>query len=132
VSKKVFNKILVSKYSPKNGCNVEDGKILSIIPLKNFPERKSVIPYNFIDAQKRSNKSKFGWVKEVEPFTIDDFVKNYLNNRVEDELELESLELLFTSIKDLNPDTPVGATYKTRLVNYKPIMVLLIHKVKFY
>jgi hypothetical protein len=52
MNKKVFNKILVSKYSPKNGCFIEDGKILTIIPLKKFPDKKSVVSHNFIDTQK--------------------------------------------------------------------------------
>lgn len=132
MSKEMFNKLLVSRYSPKNGCFVEDGKVLSIVPLKNFPKGKNIFSHHFIDPDEKSIKSKFGWVKDVDPFTIEDFIKKYTIQEIEDESELEYLKIMLSSIKNLKEDTAVGATYKTRLENYKPTMVLLIHKVKFY
>jgi hypothetical protein len=126
---KRYSKLLISKYSPANGCNVEDGAILTVTP-KADVKKKDHIPYYFVDSLDKTTKSKYGWVKTVESFTLKDFLdKNCSNQR--EEREAEHITTMLESISNLADDTPVAATYSERGLEDKK-MVFTVHKVFFY
>jgi hypothetical protein len=126
---KKYSKLLVSKSSPENGCFVEEGGILIVVP-KSKILNKDHIPHFFLDSIDRKTKSKYGWVKSIEPFTLDDFLKRYCSGSTDQDL-ISHIEIMLNSIVKLDDDTPVAATYSERGVESKR-MEFTVHKVFFY
>ena len=93
-----YEKVLVAQYSPKNGCNVHDGEVLTIVPRTTVP-RKTTVPHDFVSANDGKTKSKYGWVKEVEPFTLDQFLANHLKSSEISESQREHVRIMLSSIQ---------------------------------
>ena len=127
---KVFKKILVSKYSPENGCFVPDGQRLVILPRTSIPQKDHVAHY-FVSASDLKSKCKYGWVKDTAPFTLADFVDKNAAGRVLSNSELGHIETMLASISKLPQGTPVAATYSSRGILDRN-MELTVHKVFFY
>jgi hypothetical protein len=125
----VYKKVLVGKVYPDSQCYVEDGHLLTIIPKKILKIREN-IEHVFSDLIDPSIKSMYGWVKECEPFTIEDFCSKYSNRKI-DEQEKEHIDIMLKSISKLNENTPVKVRYTERGVIEKK-MALVVHKVFFY
>lgn len=125
-----FSKILVARYSPQNKCFAPNGTVLTVKPLANVPIEDHVAHF-FISTDDQKTKSKYGFVKEVAPFSIDDFVTKYMTNRCLTEDEREHLKTMLVSIAKLTPDTPVAATYSRRGIEKKR-MEFTVHRVLFY
>ena len=75
-------------------------------------------------------KSQYGWVKKVQGFKLDDFIKIHYGNKTLTLEERESIEVMLNSISDLLEETPVVVNYKQREFSDKT-MVLTVHKVFF-
>jgi hypothetical protein len=125
-----FRKLLVGKYSPKNKCAVEDGEVLSVTPRRDVPMKEHVA-HCFRGTRNRGSRCQYGWVKEVEPFAYEDFVRVHLLGDQPDALTRQHLEVMFNSIQELPGGTPVAATYSCRGVEHRT-MEFTVHKVFFY
>lgn len=123
----MYNKLLVARHYPENKCFAEEGEVLTVIPKKPHPEKD--IRYYFLGS-KSKKKSQYGWVAEVEPFSIDDFVKRHDISPL-DENEVEYIKIMLDSVQKQKPKTPMGASFAYRGIGEKRI-VLTVHKVFFY
>lgn len=121
---------MIAKYNPENKCFAATDTVLYAKPLifKKLVSSKSLA---FISTISPSIKSRYGWIKELEPFTLDDFILKHLSNIELNTMEIEALEILFDSIMKFDAGTPMGATYFQRGIE-KQFMALSIHKVIFY
>ena len=127
---KFYSKILIAKYNPENKCFADDDTVLYANPFifKKLVSSKSL---TFRSTINPSIKSSYGWIKEVEPFTLDDFILKHFDNIELNTMEIEAIELLLDSIIKFDAGTPMGATYFQRGIE-KQYMALSIHKVIFY
>lgn len=127
---KKFTKILVAKYSPPNGCNINEGEVLILRPKKNIP-MKNYVPHYFISMESPSLKSKYGWVKDVEPFAFKEFIKRHVGSEDLSDDERSHLYTMLQAIEKLPAGTPVATEYsKYGVIEQK--MVITVHKVIFY
>jgi hypothetical protein len=60
----LFKKLLLAKYSPKNGCYAEDGTILTVERRESVPV-KDCVPHHFVSIDNPRLQSRYGWVKGV-------------------------------------------------------------------
>ena len=74
-------------------------------------------------------KSRYGWVKTVPEYTLENYIDKYLKNI--SEKELVYLECMLNSISKLQTNTPVAVDYRQKSMG-EPIFVLHVHKVIFY
>lgn len=126
----VFSRILIARQSPKNKCFVEDGiplfvKALSPVPLKDH------VSHWFLSVRDRETKSRYGWVKEVSPFTLDEFVARHLSHEHLSSSDRQHLETMFQAIVPLAEGTPVAATYSCRGVEEQR-MEFTVHRIFFH
>lgn len=121
-----YTKVLVAQYSPQNGCNVTDGEMLIIKPPIKEPNKE--FSYHF-EGVMTGKKSRYGWVKMVPEYTLENYIDKYLKNI--SEKELVYLECMLNSISKLQTNTPVAVDYRQKSMG-EPIFVLHVHKVIFY
>ena len=121
-----YTKVLVAQYSPQNGCNVTEGEMLIIKPPVKEPNKE--FSYHF-EGVMTGKKSRYGWVKTVPEYTLENYIDKYLNNI--SEKELVYLECMLNSISNLQTNTPVAVDYRQKSMG-EPIFVLHVHKVIFY
>ena len=121
-----YTKVLVAQYSPQNGCNVTDGEMLIIKPPVKEPNKE--VSYHF-EGVMTGRKSRYGWVKTVPEYTLENYIDKYLKNI--SEKELVYLECMLNSISNLQTNTPVAVDYRQKSMG-EPIFVLHVHKVIFY
>ena len=121
-----YTKVLVAQYSPKNGCNVTEGEMLIIKPPVKEPNKE--FSYHF-EGVMTGKKSRYGWVKTVPEYTLENYIDKYLKNI--SEKELVYLECMLNSISKLQTNTPVAVDYRQKSMG-EPIFVLHVHKVIFY
>ena len=130
MERQCYDKILVAKYSPKNGCHAQDGEVLTVVPRRSVPQR-TVISHHFVSAKDGKTRSKYGWVKELGPFTLEDFLEGQYDDRQVSESEREHIRIMLSSIQELPADTPTTATYRSR-GTLEQTMELTVHKVFFH
>ena len=121
-----YTKVLVAQYSPQNGCNVTEGEMLIIKPPVKEPNEE--FSYHF-EGVMTGKKSRYGWVKMVPEYTLENYIDKYLKNI--SEKELVYLECMLNSISKLQTNTPVAVDYRQKSMG-EPIFVLHVHKVIFY
>lgn len=121
-----YTKVLVVQYSPQNGCNVTEGEMLIIKPPVKEPNKE--FSYHF-EGVMTGKKSRYGWVKTVPEYTLENYIDKYLKNI--SEKELVYLECMLNSISNLQTNTPVAVDYRQKSMG-EPIFVLHVHKVIFY
>ena len=121
-----YTKVLVAQYSPQNGCNVTEGEMLIIKPPVKEPNKE--FSYHF-EGVMTGKKSRYGWVKTVPEYTLENYIDKYLKNL--SEKELVYLECMLNSISNLQTNTPVAVDYRQKSMG-EPIFVLHVHKVIFY
>lgn len=121
-----YTKVLVAQYSPQNGCNVTEGEMLIIKPPVKEPNKE--FSYHF-EGVMTGRKSRYGWVKTVPEYTLENYIDKYLKNI--SEKELVYLECMLNSISKLQTNTPVAVDYRQKSMG-EPIFVLHVHKVIFY
>ena len=120
-----YTKVLVAQYSPQNGCNVTEGEMLIIKPPVKEPNKE--FSYHF-EGVMTGKKSRYGWVKTVPEYTLENYIDKYLKNI--SEKELVYLECMLNSISKLQTNTPVAVDYRQKSMG-EPIFVLHVHKVIF-
>lgn len=125
-----FSKILVARHSPKNKCYVEDGTTLIVKPLASVPMKEHV-PHHFVSAKDFKTQSRYGWVRETEPFSLDDFTLEYWTNNNLSDNERAHLMTMLKSLARLAPNTPCAATYSRRGIEAKR-MEFTVHRVFFH
>ena len=121
-----YTKVLVAQYSPQNGCNVTDGEMLIIKPPVKEPNKE--FSYHF-EGVMTGRKSRYGWVKTVPEYTLENYIDKYLKNI--SEKELVYLECMLNSISKLQTNTPVAVDYRQKSMG-ESIFVLHVHKIIFY
>ena len=121
-----YTKVLVAQYSPQNGCNVTDGEMLIIKPPVKEPNKE--FSYHF-EGVMTGKKSRYGWVKTVPEYTLENYIDKYL--KYISEKEFVYLECMLNSISNLQTNTPVAVDYRQKSMG-EPIFVLHVHKVIFY
>lgn len=127
---KKYTKIIVAKYSPQNSCYASDGDVLILKPKPSIP-MKNLVTHHFVSAQNNKTKSKYGWVKEVDEFTLSEYIERYATPAKLNEKEMEHIMTMLRSVDKLPVDTPVAADYsKYGVMEHR--MVLTVHKVIFY
>ena len=125
-----FKKILVAKYSPKNACNVPDGEPLTVVPKKNRPLNKDT-GHRFVGVIDKSKLSRYGWVAEAPPFTLEEFIEKYLGSKEVGKEGKDHIKIMLSSISQLPVDTAVAATYFVR-GDLQKTSEFVVHKVIFY
>lgn len=124
-----YNKLLVARHDPKNKCFADDEAVLVLKPKKlNVTSGHS--SHFFLDRSDLKTKSKYGWVKIIEPITFNEFVNKYLGE-TDDRTMIEHNKVMLDSIQKLDANVPVAVTYSERGVEKKE-MVLTVHRVFFY
>ena len=121
-----YTKVLVAQYSPQNGCNVTEGEMLIIKPPVKEPNKE--FSYHF-EGVMTGKKSRYGWVKTVPEYTLENYIDKYLKNI--SEKELVYLECMLNSISKLQTNTPVAVDYRQKSMG-ESIFVLHVHKIIFY
>ena len=121
-----YTKVLVARYSPKNGCNVTEGEMLIVKPPVKEPNRE--LSYHF-EGVMTGKKSRYGWVKMVPEYTLENYIDKYFKNI--SEKELIYLECMLSSISKLKVNTPVAVDYRQKSMG-ESIFVLHVHKIIFY
>ena len=124
-----FTKHLVGKFSAENKCFALDGEVLYVAPRSNVP-MKSAVAHHFTSAVNKMVTSKFGWVQNTEPFTVDDFISRYFNGEIDGTGE-SHLVTMFHDTQRIEAGKPVGVDYFKRGIE-QPRMELCVHKVFFY
>jgi hypothetical protein len=125
-----YTKLLIARHSPQNKCNVTDGEVLYLSPRMNVPMRPHVSHY-FLSTRDRKTRSRYGWVKEVAPFDLGEFIARFLPGSDLSRQESTAIETMLRSVADLAEGAPVAATYSARGVE-KRDMELDVHRVFFY
>lgn len=125
-----FSKLLVAKYSPKNKCYVSDGVVLFVKPASDLPQSDHVSHF-FLSTADRKTTSQYGWVKAVEPFSLNDFIASYLKDEQLSDAMRDHLSKMLSAVGRLDANTPVAATYSGRGVETKT-MEFEVHRVFFY
>ena len=129
-AQKIYKKVVVAKHNPQNGCYATDGDVLFIKPRLNVPQ-KTVVQHHFTSSLDKKSKSKYGWIKEVPDFTLDDFVYHHMAQQILNSVEIEHILTMLESVESLAVDTPVTCDYKSRGA-IKQSMQVTVHKVFFY
>jgi len=122
-----YSKLLRARNNPENKCFAKDNEVLTIVPKKELPKKEC--KYHFIGAL-TEEKSKYGWVSEVEPFTLEDFIKKH-GFDTSNETEREYVKIMLDAASKQKPNTPMAADFVMRGAMQKK-MVLTVHKVLFY
>ena len=126
MNNKKYTKILVAKYSPKNGCHATEGEVLIVKPPVKEPGRELTYSFEGVETGK---KSRYGWVKTVPEYTLDSFIGEYLERVLE--RERDYLNCMFDSISKLKDGVPVAVDFSQKLMG-EAVFVLHVHKVIFY
>jgi hypothetical protein len=125
-----YHKILVSRFSPGNGCFVREGEPLFAPVLPDDVQSKPGFPYYFLSLSDRKTRSKFGWVASVPEFSLGDFLVCH-SAVAPDPKQIKVLQDLFAAISSLQDGTPVAGSFFSRGVEKRRV-VLSFHKVFFY
>jgi hypothetical protein len=125
----LFTRLLVAQHSPKNGCHAQDGEVLIVRPKTPLPAKEAA--HHFVSAKDGKTKSKYGWVQEAPPFTLQDFVSTHLAARTLSEEEREHIRTMLTAVTRIPVEKPATVEYAVRGVERK-VVVLHVHRVIFY
>lgn len=124
-----FDRILVARYSPQNGCRVPDESVLVVSSrLQDDPAFRA--SHFFTDVATRSLRSRYGWVRRVSPFTLDSFIAEHWTGACSQK-DVELMQLLFESIARLADDMPVASSYGERGFPNRRLE-LQVHRVFFH
>lgn len=129
VMTQIYTHTVVGMFSPQNGCFSEDGCQLFVVPFYDVPVRDTV-GHEFSSIKDPKIKSRFGWVKETRPFSIDDLICQIPVYLDRDERLVEHLNSMVRIAQKLKPDDAVAVDYMRRGVEIQK-MELSIHKVFF-
>lgn len=123
----MYSKLLIAKHNPENKCFANEGEVLTVIPKKPHPKKDG--KYYFIGSHSKE-KSQYGWVAEVEPFSLNDFVKKYAIDPT-DQSEWDFIKTMLDSVKRHSQGTPMATSFDLRGAMKKQV-AFTVHKVLFY
>jgi hypothetical protein len=125
----LFTKLLIAQHSPQNGCHAKAGEVLIVNPKTPLPAKETA--HRFVSAKDGRTRSKYGWVKEMAPFTLQDFISTHLSGRTLSEEEREHIRTMLNAVARIPVDKPATVEYVVRGVERK-VTVLNVHRVFFY
>jgi hypothetical protein len=125
----LFTRLLVAQHSPKNGCHAQDGEVLTVKPKTPLPSKDTA--HHFVSAKVGGTKSKYGWVQEVAPFTLQDFISKHLADRTLSAEEREHVLTMLTAVARIPVEKPATVDYAVRGVERK-VTELNVHRVFFH
>jgi hypothetical protein len=125
-----YTRLLVGKHSPQNKCFAANGDVLFLRPRAQLPLRPH-LSHHFLSSRDQKARSRYGWVKQTEPFRLEEFVDRYLQGATLSDDELNAIRTMLQSISQLPVDTTVAATYSSRGIEEKT-MELTVHRVFLY
>jgi hypothetical protein len=125
----LFTRVLVARYSPKNGCHAQDGEVLIVKPKTPLPSKDAA--HHFVSAKDGRTKSKCGWVQEAAPFTLQDFISKHLADRTLSEDEREHVRTMLNAAARIPVEKPATVDYAVRGVERK-VIELSVHRVFFH
>jgi hypothetical protein len=125
----LFTRLLVAQHSPQNGCHAQDGEVLIVKPKTPLPSKEAA--HRFVSAKDGRTRSKYGWVQEVPPFTLQDFISAHLADRTLSEDEREHLRTMLIAVARIPVEKPAKVDYVVRGVERR-VTVLNVHRVFFY
>jgi hypothetical protein len=125
----LFTRLLVAQHSPKNGCHAQDGEVLIVKPKTPLPTKDAA--HRFVSARDGRTRSKYGWVQEAPPFTLQDFISTHLPGRTLSNEEREHLRTMLTAAARIPLEKPATVDYVVRGVEHRET-VLNVHRVIFY
>ena len=125
----LFTKLLIAQHSPKNGCHAQDGEVLTVKPKTPLPTKETA--HRFVSAKDGRTRSKYGWVQEAAPFTLQDFISTHLADRTLSAEEREHIQTMLTAVARIPIDKPATVEYVVRGVERR-VTVLNVHRVIFY
>lgn len=117
-----FSSLLVGKYSPQNSCFSYDGEELYLSPERNAVSFKEGRKFRGVYSKVNN---QYGWVRKVEPFTIENFLEK-LDFSISQDLYDLQINML-TAVSNLADGDAVAADYFPRGI--PPQMKLVVHKV---
>jgi hypothetical protein len=123
-----YTRIISSLYSPENGDKVEDGITLLVLPKRNV-KMKQYDTHFFVSSKDYKTKAKHGWIKIIEEFSLEDFIKQYMSGLEVNEEMIEAVKIMLESIAKLEDKMPVCTDYSLRGVLEKKHMILTVHRV---
>jgi hypothetical protein len=123
----MYSKLFKARNNPENKCFAKDDEVLTIVPKKELPKKEC--KHHFIGAL-TEEKSQYGWVSDVKPFTLEEFIKKYGFN-TSDDIEKEYVKIMLDAASKQKPNTHMAADFVMRGAMQKK-MVLTVHKVFFY
>jgi hypothetical protein len=126
-----YTRVLVARHSPQNRCFAAEGELLTVLPRKKLGRMRDLLRHNFISACNPKLTSRYGWVGEHEPFTLDEFLQAMLGKSEVSQDEREHISTMLASISGMPVGLPVAAGYSCRGVMEKR-MVFIVHRVFFY
>lgn len=126
---KLYKKRIVAKYFPKNGCFVENGVPLIVRPLAETKANSEKGHY-FLSSKDQKSRSKYGWIEEILPFTLLDFVREIRGDTRMEDSTVQALQQMLEKIESIEPGKPVAVGYFMRGLPPKP--ELAVHRVIFH
>lgn len=103
--------------------------MLIVKPKTPLPSKETA--HHFVSAKDGRTKSKYGWVQETQPFTLQDFISTHLADRTLSEEEREHVRTMLTALTRIPVEKPATVEYAVRGVERK-VIVLNVHRVIFY
>jgi hypothetical protein len=125
----IFSKLLVARHSPQNKCFAPDGAVLTLMPREPIPLKGAVSHY-FVSVQDFRLKSRYGWVKEMPTFTLDEFLALYHPTPNVTDAIREHVLTMLTAVDRITADQPVAVDYASRGI--PPQMEVSVHRVIFH
>jgi hypothetical protein len=93
--------------------------------------KRSRTAHKFSGTASPTAVSQYGWVKDVEPLTLTQFIDSYLHGVTLGDSDREVLRITLRSIARLPEGTPVAAAYVWRGVENRRLE-LEVHRVILY
>ncbi len=123
-----FNKMIVAKHSPQNGCLSEDGEMLYLPPPIKWPAKERSHEFRGVNSDRRN---KYGWVVEArEGIDLREVGSLLGEARVMHPNFVAMQEQMLTAIAKMDVGTSVSVDFFKRGI--PPKLELVVHRVIFH
>ena len=128
-----YQKLLLARFSPENGCRGPDNGRLIPASLGEGHRSARADSHFFVSTLARK-ANRFGWVSEVEPFTLTDLSEEDAASRPDgvDPLPDEWLKAYLDQVAKYPPGTPMACGLLRPVGAGLERVSLRVHKVFFY
>jgi hypothetical protein len=124
-----YDKFLKARFSPENGCFVEDGELLTVVPKSKLPANRQVA-HHFLDVATLKKRSRYGWVADSEPLTLEEFIERFHPDSKDDNLR-DHVRRMLDAVAKQALGTPMAAGYTPRGLGNRQ-MEFIVHRVFFH